>query len=300
MKISVIIATYNGGHKISNCLLALENQAFKDFEVIVVVDGSQDDTVKLLLNSKYRLDNFKIILQDNKGRAGARNTGTKHAKYDILVFFDDDMRPTPDNLQKHFLHHQQVKNSILVGSVIEEAAKMQTDIQHYRAYLSRKWTNELNAGVINKPFLTAANCSMPKAFFSQLAGFNEKLTDAEDFELAMRVFDANIPIYFNPDILAWHDDLVTCKSYIKRQRQYALAHQKLNELVPTLYQKYNQNGCQPLSTFKKLFYGFWAHRFWVKLIDKRNIFMILPKKIRYKIYDWVIAALGLHFKERNL
>ncbi|MEQ8686742.1 MAG: glycosyltransferase, partial [Imperialibacter sp.] len=73
MTISVIIATYNGRHKIDNILSSLESQNIRDFELVVVVDGSSDGTAAFLQKRLSLLKELMVLEQVNKGRAGARN-----------------------------------------------------------------------------------------------------------------------------------------------------------------------------------------------------------------------------------
>jgi biofilm PGA synthesis N-glycosyltransferase PgaC len=89
MKVSVIIPTYNEASVIEDCLKSLEKQTYPDFEVIVVDDGSNDNTSQKLQGSK--IQNLKILNQDHEGPGAARNFGAKHAKGEILVFVDADM-----------------------------------------------------------------------------------------------------------------------------------------------------------------------------------------------------------------
>lgn len=86
MLISVIIPTYNEEKNISDCVLSLRKQKEKNFEIIVVDDGSLDNTVKILKSLKV-----KFFGQKHQGPAFARNLGAKHAKGKILVFVDADM-----------------------------------------------------------------------------------------------------------------------------------------------------------------------------------------------------------------
>src|SRR3990167_8387264 len=84
MKLSVIIPVYNEEDVIIDCLKSLSHQIYKDFEIIVVDDGSTD-------NLKLKSQNLKILTQNHKGPGAARNLGAKHAKGDILIFVDADM-----------------------------------------------------------------------------------------------------------------------------------------------------------------------------------------------------------------
>lgn len=322
--ITIIIPTYNGAKKVVNCLHSLEKQTFQDFETIVVIDGSTDDTEAILKAKNWNLKDFKVIFQENKGRACVRNTGAKHAKGDLLLFLDDDMRLEETGVEKHLLHHQNIYNknhntnitnntnnsnnndctndSFLIGNAIEDLELVKTDIQAYRAHLSRKWGNigEKNVPLNeNNFFLMAANLSVSKRLLTFLGGFDEKLTDAEDYDLGKRALKQNFDIYFNGEIIGFHDDFITCASYIKRQKQYKQSHIKLKELYPERYAQ-NQYIQKPAKGLKKLIYWLFSADFWVNMIDEKNIFKynffkILPQKLRYKIYDIIIAAQAIHF-----
>jgi glycosyltransferase involved in cell wall biosynthesis len=91
MKISVIIPTYNEEDVILDCLESLSKQTYPDFEVIIVDDGSTDNTWKIL--SEFRISNFefRILKQEHRGPGEGRNLGARHAKGEILVFVDSDM-----------------------------------------------------------------------------------------------------------------------------------------------------------------------------------------------------------------
>ncbi len=84
MKISVIIPTYNEASVIGDCLRSLSKQSYKDFEIIVVDDGSNE-------SSKIEIRNVLYFKQDHKGAGAARNLGAKHAIGEVLVFVDADM-----------------------------------------------------------------------------------------------------------------------------------------------------------------------------------------------------------------
>ncbi|GEM_PF-460975 len=91
MKISVIIPTYNEEKVILDCLRSLDDQFYKDFEVIVVDDGSIDKTLEIISNFKTKRYELTVLKQLHRGPAMARNLGAKHAKGKILVFVDADM-----------------------------------------------------------------------------------------------------------------------------------------------------------------------------------------------------------------
>lgn len=89
--ISVIIPTYNEESVISDCLNSLAKQSQKDMEVIVVDDGSTDQTVEKIKQLRIVGYELKVINGNHEGAGAARNLGAKHAKGDVLVFVDADM-----------------------------------------------------------------------------------------------------------------------------------------------------------------------------------------------------------------
>jgi len=302
--VSVIIPTYNGEKKILNVLRALENQIYKDFEVIVVIDGSTDNTFKVLMNHSFNLRDFQIIQQENNGRAGVRNSGATKANGSLLIFFDDDTRPQPNCVQLHIEHHKLKPMSIAVGHVPEDLSMAKTDFQKYKCYLTEKWTHIWSEGEIqipfDKPYLTAANFSIPKTIFEKLNGFDNNLNDSEDFDLAVRASELKIPSFFLYKAIAYHDDFLSCRSYIKRLRQYKSSHEKLKELKPDLYNRFNQYEYKKIAIHKKLIYSMFTFKLWVNIIDSTFFFQILPKKIRFKLYDIITTGFVEYFRNRNL
>ncbi|MFC1624892.1 glycosyltransferase family 2 protein [Patescibacteria group bacterium] len=100
MKVSVIIPIFNEEDVILNCLESLEKQTLKDFEVIVVDDGSTDNSLEILGNYKASNYMFSYLLQNHLGTGFARNFAVKEGKGEILVFVDADMTFDKDFLKK--------------------------------------------------------------------------------------------------------------------------------------------------------------------------------------------------------
>src|SRR3989344_9651482 len=99
-KVSVIIPTLNSWISLKPCLTSLYNQSLKPFEIIVVDNGSSDETVE---NVKRKFPRAKLIsLKINTGVTGGRNAGIEKAnkKTDYLLFFDHDMQADRKMLEK--------------------------------------------------------------------------------------------------------------------------------------------------------------------------------------------------------
>ena len=85
--ISVIIPTFNRASLLKKAIESVLSQTYKDFELIVIDDGSSDETPSLI--SSYA-SSIKYIKQNNKGPAGARNVGIKNSSGEFVAFLDSD------------------------------------------------------------------------------------------------------------------------------------------------------------------------------------------------------------------
>lgn len=94
-KFSIIIPVYNVEKYIEKCLDSIFNQTLKDFEVIVVNDGTKDKSIELIKNY-----DIKIINQKNQGLSAARNRGVKEATGEYLLFLDSDDYLEKDTLKE--------------------------------------------------------------------------------------------------------------------------------------------------------------------------------------------------------
>jgi glycosyltransferase involved in cell wall biosynthesis len=98
-KVSVIIPTYNRAHLIRRAIQSVLNQTYQDFEIIVVDDGSTDNTEEVVKSFNDARISY-IRHENNKGEAAARNTGIKAAKREYIAFQDSDDESFPQRLEK--------------------------------------------------------------------------------------------------------------------------------------------------------------------------------------------------------
>jgi glycosyltransferase involved in cell wall biosynthesis len=98
--ISVIIPTYNAAKFLPEAIASVRQQGYEPLEIIVVDDGSTDETRSLMAN----WPEVRYLHQQNQGAAGARNTGIQAARSDLLAFLDVDDLWTPDHLQRLLPH----------------------------------------------------------------------------------------------------------------------------------------------------------------------------------------------------
>ena len=129
IEVSVVIPTYNDRAALELTLTAFNCQTYPSdrYEVIVIDDGSTDDTKALVetFQTSYPLVYF---WQHNAGRAKARNVGIEMAKGDILIFNDADGIPVPDFITQHVKSHSSNNNGVVIGGKYDLLARWQEGI----------------------------------------------------------------------------------------------------------------------------------------------------------------------------
>ena len=100
MKVSIVIPVYNKAEYISNCLESLFQQDFDDFEIIVVDDGSTDDSGRICDEKAAQNSRIRVIHTENGGVTAARRKGVEQAVGEYIMFVDADDRLLPDAITK--------------------------------------------------------------------------------------------------------------------------------------------------------------------------------------------------------
>jgi glycosyltransferase involved in cell wall biosynthesis len=104
-RVSVVIPVYNAEKHVANTLESLLAQTHENFEVIIVDDGSLDNSINVC--RQFTDPRIKIVQQSNRGLPGARNTGIRHAEGDYIAFLDADDLWLPTKLEKHVRHFEE-------------------------------------------------------------------------------------------------------------------------------------------------------------------------------------------------
>lgn len=99
-KVSIIIPVYNGQKYLAKTIESALNQTYNNYEIVIVDDGSTDDSKKIVDKYKAKNNNIKYIYQTNKGLGGARNTGIRNADSPLFANLDADDLYHPEFLEK--------------------------------------------------------------------------------------------------------------------------------------------------------------------------------------------------------
>jgi len=174
-KISVIIPCYNSGEVIKHAIDSIFEQTYKDFEIIVVNDGSDDsETIQILENLS---NDIKVINQSNKGLSAARNTGAQNAKGKYILPLDCDDYLSPNFLEKMIDKIKVSENLAYVFSDIKMFGEKKGILNREYNYFVQLFTNQL-------PYCLL----MDKKLWREVGGYDEKMKlGYEDWEFNIRL-----------------------------------------------------------------------------------------------------------------
>ena len=118
-KLSIIMPVYKVEAHISTAIESVLKQHYKDWELIIVNDGSPDRSVEIALKYAALYPNIRVVTQENKGLSGARNTGLRYASGDYIHFFDSDDRILPNHYEDLFNTLNTNTDVLIAGYLVE-------------------------------------------------------------------------------------------------------------------------------------------------------------------------------------
>ncbi|MBF0342824.1 MAG: glycosyltransferase [Nitrospirae bacterium] len=213
MKASVIIPAYNAGATIGRCVEAVLNQTFKmnDYEVIVVDDGSEDETVKLLAGLPV-----KLCRQANRGPASARNHGAREASGNILLFTDSDCVCEQTWIEE-MVRPFEDPNIAAVKGVYKNS---QDSLTSRFAQIEFEERYEIMSGASTIDMIDTYCAAIRRDVFVRVGGFDEGFHSAnnEDTDLSYRLSLAGYRMIFNPHAVVSHLNHPSTVSRYARQK----------------------------------------------------------------------------------
>lgn len=187
-KVSVIISTYNRHHYVCEAIDSVLTQTFKDFEIILVDDGSKDNTKEVL--ERYS-SSIRYVYQKNKGRAEARNTGIKIAQGEYIAFLDDDDIWLPNKLEKQVIFLDSNPDIGLVHTfteIIDEHGNPQEEetknrLRQYEKSLFLGYTYE---GISRCGIMFMSSVMLRKLCLEKTGLFDPNIEGHEDWDFSLR------------------------------------------------------------------------------------------------------------------
>ena len=227
-RISVVVCSYNGARTIRDCLEALQQLDYSNYEVIVVNDGSTDATESIA--KEYP---FRVISTPNRGLSHARNTGLKLATGDIVAYTDDDAYPDPHWLSYLADMFLTTSHAGIGGPNIAPA--------------NDGWIAECVANAPGGPIhvllddqtaehIPGCNMAFRKECLEAIGGFDPQFrTAGDDVDICWRLQEQGWTLGFHPSAMVWHHRRDSVRTYWKQQRGYGKAEALLEKKWPDKY-----------------------------------------------------------------
>ncbi len=186
--VSVVIATYNRARFLPETIDSVLGQRFRDFELIVVDDGSTDETQQVL---KPYGDRVRYFYQENSGPSAARNLGVRHARGEWIAIQDSDDLSAPDHLESLFAFAEKNPDC---GMVFANGAYLGGPEHNRETIIPKDKSRRLaQQGVrlldlFEKSIVRLQAALLSKTCLETIGGHDESLRICMDLDLAFRIF----------------------------------------------------------------------------------------------------------------
>jgi GT2 family glycosyltransferase len=244
MLASVIISTSNRAAALAATLEALAQQdiSASEYEVVVVDDGSTDDTPRVLseLAVPYTLRAFR--LPSNRGVSAGRNVGLRNARGEYIVLLSDDLVVPPNFISEHVATLRRLPNTWVVGGFSQLGELTKTPFGRFLANLEESFERArmgalVDGHLIEMTAVTARNLSLPRTDLDRVGLFDEQFrVTCEDQDLEHRAAAHGIQFVYNAKLECVHNDQsADLKRYCFFQRRGARDTVRLARKYPEVH-----------------------------------------------------------------
>ena len=222
MRFSVIMPLFNKAPYVAKAIGSVLAQTFGDFELVIVDDGSKDDSVENALVAIEGKENCRLIRQQNMGVSMARNNGVAASQGDFLCFLDADDWWEPTFLEEMDKFITDYPNAGIYGANYT----IVNDTRHKTRIASVGVDNGFDEGYINycqvyaktmyMPLWTGAVC-VPRMVFDEMQGFPQGIKLGEDFLLWIRIAKCHKVAFLNKPLAYYNQDVEATSKGVKHR-----------------------------------------------------------------------------------
>jgi glycosyltransferase involved in cell wall biosynthesis len=200
MLVSVVIPAYNAAKTITRAINSVLAQSYHSIEVIVVDDGSNDDTTECL---KSFGKNVSLISQANKGVSAARNRGVQAAKGEWIAFLDADDEWHPRKLEFQIQYLNVLPNLILI-STSDVIVRTGQNIAFCEVKEKPKYSLWKHKMFLRRNDINASSVLVNRKAYETFGGFDEALINGEDRDLWLRLLYNGVGINVDFPFTKYH------------------------------------------------------------------------------------------------
>lgn len=196
--ISVIMATFNRADLIGEAIDSVLHQSYRNLELIIVDDGSTDDTASLI-GTKYASESrLKYIYQENTGQSGARNNALTVTKGQFICFIDSDNVWLPNKLQ---LQVRAFGNDPSVDIVYGDIITIDETGDELHRNNMKRYSGFIAGRLLKDNFVSMNTALAKRSCFDELGGMGGEVEVADDYDLWLR-FSSKFKFLYLPEYFA--------------------------------------------------------------------------------------------------
>lgn len=218
--VSIISPCYNEAPTLANCIKGLMDQSYKNLEILIVNDGSTDNTVEVANQIIKEYPNVRFFNKENGGKSTALNYGIKHAKGSIIICIDADSvfrKDTVSQLVAPFedLEVMGVAGNVRISNTNEILTKNQSIEYMMGQNLEKRTFSELNC------IQVVSGCvgAFRKDKLIEVGGYSSD-TMVEDMDLTVSFAKKGYKIMYNPKAIAYTEAPVNLRDFIKQRYRW--------------------------------------------------------------------------------
>ena len=301
--ISIIICSYNGSATIRETLVEIAKLNYKNYEVIVVNDGSTDNFLNVVKE-------FPVTLfsTENKGLSSARNTGLFNANGEIIAYIDDDAYPDSDWLNYIAYAYANSDHAAIGGPNI-----VPPDVGFISTCVANAPGGPVHVLITDEiaEHIPGCNMTFRREALLKIGGFDPQFRSAgDDVDVCWRIQQSGETIGFHPAALVWHHRRNSLNAYWKQQKGYGKAEALLEGKWPEKYNLlghlswsgriYGNGFTLPIKVKKdKIFHGYWGTSLFQSVYESEatifNSIPLMPEWYLLSTCMVILACMGAYY-----
>ncbi|QOR72532.1 glycosyltransferase family 2 protein [Ruania alkalisoli] len=219
--VSVIVPAYNEGPVLNGCVRSLITNGYERLEVVIVDDGSTDDTPAVAAELAARYPQVRLVRQENAGKGAALNRGIAVAGGEVLLFVDSDGIFAPGAVAEMLRGFDRPDVGAVCGD--DRPVNLNRIQTRLLAILSHAGTGMVRRALTMigcLPIVSGNVGAFPREVISEIGGFDET-TVGEDLELTWRVHRAGYRVVFRPRALVYAESPSTIRTLWRQRVRWA-------------------------------------------------------------------------------
>jgi cellulose synthase/poly-beta-1,6-N-acetylglucosamine synthase-like glycosyltransferase len=300
-RVSVVVAAHNAGRTLESCLASLTRLRYPNYEVIVVNDGSTDNTETIM----RRYPQFRPITTRNQGVSAARNEGLRAASGEIVAYIDSDADADPDWLS--YLAVTYLKFD-LAGVGGPNPVPPEDNWVAKCVYRSPGGPTQVMLDDKFAEHIPGCNMSFRKKALDDVGGFDPIFrTAADDVDICWRLLEKGYRIGFSPSAVVWHHRRPSVSAYWRQQVGYGISESILERKFPNKFNPWGHASwagriyapCPQFRLFARpvIYHGLWGSAGFQPMYERGSggFLSFLPRAMEWHFGLAVLAAVGVLF-----